>query len=67
MDMIRELDERLVVSTATYETELSGLRMGGRHKMDIIEMKYLRSMCEVTRLNRQTIKEVGRRADVIKK
>ena len=48
----RELYERVVVPTIMYGSESWGLRVEEREKLDVAEMKCLRSMCGVTRMDR---------------
>ena len=49
---IRELYERVVVPTVMYGSEAWGLRVEERRKLDVMEMRCLRSMCGVTRMDR---------------
>ena len=38
--------------------------MGEKHKLDVLELKCVRSVCRVTRLDRWENEEMSRRADV---
>ena len=42
---------RVVVPTDTYGPETWSMGMDERHKIDILEMKFSRSMCRVIRMN----------------
>ena len=48
----RELYERVVVPTVTYGGETWGAKMDEINKLYVMNMKYLRSMCGVTRMDR---------------
>merc|ERR1711895_362877 len=60
----RELYERVVVSTIMYGSESWGLRVEERDKLDVAEMKCLRSMCGVTRMDRVRNEVVRERVGV---
>ena len=48
----RELYERIVVPTVMYGSESWGMKVEERDKLDVAEMKCLRSMCGVTRMDK---------------
>ena len=48
----RELYERVVVPTIMYGSESWGMKVTERNKLDVSEMKCLRSICGVSRLDR---------------
>ena len=58
------LYEGVVVPTALYETEAWGMRSAERRKVNDLEMKCLRSLVGVSRLDRVRIEEVRRRAGI---
>ena len=46
----RELYDRVVIPTVIYGSEAWGLTAVERRKLDVMEMRGLRIMCEVTRM-----------------
>ena len=56
--------EGVIVPTALHGAEASGMRSAERRKMNVIEMKCLRSLVEVSRMDRVRNKEVSRRAGI---
>ena len=63
----RELYERVVVPTVMYGSESWGLKVEEREKLDVAEMKCLRSMCGVTRMDRVRNEVVRERVGVSEK
>ena len=63
----RELYERVVVPTVMYGSESWGMRVEERDKLDVAEMKCLRSMCGVTRMDRVRNEVVRERVGVPEK
>ena len=63
----RELYERIVVPTVMYGSEAWGMKVEERDKLDVAEMKCLRSMCGVTRMDRVRNEVVGERVCVPEK
>ena len=66
MNVKRALYEKVVVPTVLYGSELWGLKKTERNKLNVFEMKCLRSMCGVTRLDRIRNEEVRERTGVRK-
>ena len=64
MNVKRELYERIVVPTVMYGSETWGMKLGDRKKLNVAEMKCLRSICGVTRMNRWSNVRVRRRVGV---
>ena len=60
----RELYERIVVPTVMYGSESWGMKVEERNKLDVAEMKCLRSMCRVTRMDRVRNEVVRERVGV---
>ena len=58
----RELYESLVLKTVMYGLEAWGLRVEVESKLDVMEMRCLRSMCGVTRMDRLRYEVVRERA-----
>ena len=58
------LYEGIVVPTAMYGAEVWGLKEAERRKLDVFEMRCLRSMCGLTLWDRVRNEEVRRRAQV---
>ena len=54
--------EGVIVPTALYATEAWVMRSAARRKVNVLEMKCLRRLVEVSRLNRVKNEEVRRRA-----
>ena len=52
MDVKRALYEKVIVPTVTYGSELWGMKERERQKLNVFEMRCLRSMCGVSRLDR---------------
>ena len=50
--------EALIVPTALYESEAWGMRSAERRKVNVLEMKCLRSFVGVSRMDRATNEEV---------
>ena len=50
--IMRELYERIVVPTVMYGSESWSMKVEERDKLDVSEMKCLRSMCGETRMDR---------------
>ena len=67
MDLKRELYERIVVPTVMYGSESWGMKVEERGKLDVAEMKCLRSMCGVTRMDRVRNEVVRERVGVPEK
>ena len=61
----RLLYEGVVVPTALYAAETWGLRAAERRRLDVMEMRCLRSMCGVSRMDRLRNEEVRRRTGVM--
>ena len=64
MNVKRELYERVIVPTVTYGSELWGMRVAERQKVNVFEMKCLRSMAGVTRMDRIRNEEIQQRTGV---
>ena len=60
----RELYERIVVPTVMYGSESWGMKAEERNKLDVAEMKCLRNMCRVTRMDRLRNEVVRERVGV---
>ena len=58
------LYEGVIVSTALYGAEAWGMRSAERRKENVLEMKCLRSLVEVSRMDRVRNDEVRRRAGI---
>ena len=58
--------ERLIVPTALYGAEAWGMRSVERRKVNVLEMKCMRSLVEVSRMDRVRNEEVRRRAGIEK-
>ena len=58
------LYEGVIVSTALYGAEAWGMRSTERRKVNVIEMKCLRSLVGVSRMDRVRNEEVLRRAGI---
>jgi len=67
VDLKRELYERIVVPTVMYGSESWGMKVEERGKLDVAEMKCLRSMCGVTRMDRVRNEVVRERVGVPEK
>ena len=66
MKVKRALYEKVIVPTVTYGSELWGMKESERRKLNVFEMRCLRSMCGVTRLDRIRNEEVRERSGVRK-
>ena len=58
------LYEGVIVPTALYGAEAWGMRSTERRKVNVLEMKCLRSLVEVSRMDRVRTEEVGRKAGI---
>ena len=58
------LYEGVIVPTALYGTEACGMRSAERSKVNVLEMKCLRSLVGVSRMDRVRNEEVHRRAGI---
>ena len=58
------LYEGVIAPTALYEAEAWGMRSAERRKVNVLEMKCLRSLVEVSRMDRVRNEEVRRRARI---
>ena len=58
------LYEKVIVPTVTYGSELWGMKASERRKLNVFEMKCLRSMAGVSRLDRLRNEEVRKRTGV---
>ena len=54
----------MIVPTVMYGSEAWGLRVEERRKLDVMEMRCLRSMCGVTRMDRLRNEVVRERVGV---
>ena len=59
------LSERVIVPTAVYGAEAWGMRRAERRKMNVLEMKCLRSLVGVSRMNRVRNEEVKGKGKVV--
>ena len=66
MNVKRVLYEKVIVPTVTYGSELWGMKERERRKLNVFEMRCLRSMCGVSRLDRLRNEEVRERTGVRK-
>ncbi|KAK7882210.1 hypothetical protein WMY93_028384 [Mugilogobius chulae] len=66
MDAKRRLYEGVVVPAALYGAETWSLKVAEKRKLNVMEMKCLRSMCGVTRMDRVRNEEVRRRTGVVR-
>ena len=58
------LYEGVILSMALYEAEAWGMRSAERRKVDVLEMKCLRSLVGVSRMGRVRNEDVRRRAGI---
>ena len=58
------LYEGVIVPTSLYGAEAWGMRNAERRKVNVLEMKYLRSLVGVSRMDRVRNEEVRRRAGI---
>ena len=54
----------VIVPTALYEAEAMGMRSAERRKVNVLEMKCLRSLVGVSRMDRVRNEEVRRKAGI---
>ena len=66
MNVKRALYEKVIVPTVTYGSELWGMKERERQRLNVFEMRCLRSMCGVSRLDRLRNEEVRERTGVRK-
>ena len=66
MNAKRRLYEGIVVPTALYGAETWNMRAAERRRLNVMEMRCLRSMCGVTRMDRVRNEEVRRRTGVVR-
>ncbi len=62
----RRLYEGVVVPMALYGAEAWSMGAVERKRLNVMEMKCLRSMCGVTQMDRMRNEEVQRRREVVK-
>ena len=67
MNAKRRLYEGVVVPTAMYGAETWNVREAERNRLDVFEMRCLRSMVGVTRMDRVRNEEVRRRTGMVRK
>ncbi len=67
MNAKRRLYEGVIVPTALYGVETWNLKKDERNKLDVMEMRCLRSMLGVSRMDRLTNVEVRQRTGVVRK
>ncbi len=67
MNAKKWLFEGVVVPTALYGAETWNVREAERNRLDVYEMRCLRSMVGVTRMDRVRNEEVRRRAGIVRK
>ena len=58
------LHEGVIVPTAMYGAEAWGMRSAERRKVNVLEMKWLRNLVGVSRMDRVRNEEVHRRAGI---
>ena len=58
------LYERAIVTTALYEAEAWGMRNATRRKVNVLQMKCLRSLLGASRMDKVRNEEVRRRAGI---
>ena len=66
MDVKKVLYEKVIVPTVMYGSELWGMKVSERRRLNVFEMKCLRSMAGVSRLDRLRNEEVRERTGVRK-
>ena len=64
MNVKKELYEKVVVPTVTYGSECWGMKVVERQKLNVFEMKCLRSMAGVSRIDRVRNEDVRQRTGV---
>ncbi len=67
MNAKRRLYEGVIVPTALYGAETWNIKKDERNKLDVMEIRCLRSMLGVSRMDRLTNVEVRRRTGVVRK
>ncbi len=67
MNAKRGLHEEVVVPTALYRAEIGNVRDSERNRLDLFEMRCLRSMVGVTRMDRVRNEEVRRQVGILRK
>ncbi len=67
MNVKRKLYEGVVDPTALYGADTRNVRESERNRLDVFEMRCLRSMVGVTRKERVRNEEVRRRAGIVRK
>ncbi len=67
MSAKRMLYEGIVVSTALYGTETLNMGAAERRRSNVMEMRCLKCMCGVTRIDRVRNDEMQRRKGVVRK
>ncbi len=67
MSAKKRLYEGVVIPTALYGAETWNMGVAERKRLNVMEMRYLRSMCGVTRMDRVRNEEVRRRSGVVKR
>ena len=65
MGVKRGLYESVIVPTALYAAETWGMKTADKKRLDVMEMRALRSMCGVTRWDRLRNEEIRRRSGVL--
>ena len=65
MSTKKGLYESVIVPTALYAAETWGMKTADKQRLDVLEMRCLRSMCGVTRWDRLRNEEVRRRTGVL--
>ena len=65
MDAKRSLYESVVVPTVLYGSECWGLKANERHRLNVFEMRCLRSMCGVTIMDRERNEHIRRRVGIL--
>ena len=65
MEVKRGLYESVIVPTALYAAETWGMKSADKKRLDVMEMRCLRSMCGVTRWDRLRNEEIRRRSGVL--
>ena len=65
MEVKRGLYESVIVPTALYAAETWGMKTADKKRLDVMEMRCLRSMCGVTRWDRLRNEEIRRRSGVL--
>ncbi len=62
----RRLYEGVVVLIVLYGAETCNMEEADRRRLNVIEIRCLRNMCEVTRMDRVRNEEVQRRTGVVR-